>query len=62
MLIKELEDLKTKQIKMDSTISEMTNTPEEISSRKIQAEELINDVEDRVVEIIATGKKIKKKE
>ena len=62
MLIKELEDLKTKQIKKDSTISEMKNTPEEISSRKIQAEELINDVEDRVVEIIATGKKIKKKE
>ena len=36
---KELEDLKNKQTKMDSTISEMKNTLEGINSRITEAEE-----------------------
>ena len=40
---------------MDSTVSEMKNTLEGINSRIMQ-EEWISEVEDRVVEITATGK------
>ena len=41
MFNKELEDLKNKQTKMDSTISEMQNTLEGINSRIMEAEERI---------------------
>ena len=39
----------------------MSNTLEGINSRIIEAEEWINDLEDRIVEIIATKQNIEKK-
>ena len=57
---KELEDLKNRQTKMDSTISEMKNTLEGINSRIMEAEQ-ISDIEDIVVEITVTGKKKKER-
>ena len=57
MFNKELKDLKNKQTKMDSTISEMKNTLEGINSRITQTEDQISDVEDRVVEITPQGEK-----
>ena len=39
---------------MDSTTSEMKNTLEGINNRITETEELISDVEDKVVEIIPT--------
>ena len=59
MFNKELEDLKGK---MNSTISEMKNTLEGNNSRIMKAKERIREMEDRMVEITATGKNIKKKE
>ena len=57
MFNKELEDLKSKQAKMYSTIPEMKNTLQGINSRIMGAEEWISDIEDIMVEITATGKK-----
>ena len=58
MFTKDLRGLKNKQ-------KEMNNTLEGINSRITEAEELISDLEDRVVEIIAAKqnivKRIKKK-
>ena len=59
MFNKELEDLKGK---MNSTISEMKNTLEGNNSRIMKSKERIREMEDRMVEITATGKNIKKKE
>ena len=39
----------------------MNNTPEGISSRITEAEEQINDLEDRIVEITATEQNIEKR-
>ena len=39
---------------MNSTIAEIKNNLEGINSRLMEAEELISEVEDRVVEITAT--------
>ena len=47
MFTKDLEELKNKQ-------TEMNNTLERINSRITEAEEHINDLEDRKVEITAT--------
>ena len=47
MFTKDLEELKNKQ-------TEMNNTLEGINSRITEAEEQINDLEDRMVEITAT--------
>ena len=47
MFIKDLEELSKKQ-------TEMNNTLEGINSRITEAEEWINDVEERMVEISAT--------
>ena len=47
MLTKDLEELKNKQ-------TEMNNTLEGIHSRITEAEELISDLEDRMVEFTAT--------
>ena len=47
MLTKDLQELKNKQI-------EMNNTLEGIHSRITEAEELISDLEDRMVEFTAT--------
>ena len=41
---------------MNSTISEIKNNLEGTNSRLTEAEEQISEVEDRVVEITATGK------
>ena len=57
--LKEKGDLKNKQIKIHSTISEMKNTLEGINSRIMETEEQISEVEDRVVEITVTEKKKK---
>ena len=62
MFNKELEDLKSKQAKMYSTIPEMKNTLQGINSRIMGAEEWISDIEDIMVEITATGKKKLKNE
>ena len=52
MFTKDLEKLKNKQ---------MTNTLEGISSRITEAEEWINGLEDRMVEITATEQNIEKR-
>ena len=54
MFTKDLEELKNKQ-------TEMNNTLEGINSRITEAEEWINDLEDRMVEITATEQNIGKK-
>lgn len=60
MFAKDLEELKNKP-------TEMNNTVERINSRVTEAEEWINDLEDRMVEIISAeqnigGKGMKKKQ
>ena len=54
MFTKDLQKLKKKQ-------TEMKNTLEGINSRITKTEEQINDLEDRMVEIIAIEQNIKKK-
>ena len=46
---------------MNSTITETKNTLEEINSRITEAGEQISELEDRMVEIIATEERKKKK-
>ena len=55
---KEVEDLKNKQTKRNSTISEMKNILEGINSKE---EEQISEVRYRVLEITATEKNKEKK-
>ena len=50
---KEIEELKRNQATMKSTVNEIKNTLEGISSRITVAEERISDLEDRKVEITA---------
>ena len=54
MFTKDLEELKNKH-------TEMNNILEGINSRTTEAEEWINDLEDRMVEITAAGQNIEKK-
>ena len=54
MFTKDLEELKNKQ-------TEMNNTLEGINSRITKAEEQVDDLEDRMVEITATEQNIEKK-
>ena len=54
MFTKDLQELKNKQ-------AEMNNTLEGINSRITKAEEWINDLEDRMVEITATEQNIEKR-
>ena len=54
MFTEDLEELKNKQI-------EMNNTLEGINSRMTEAEEWINDLEDRMVEITAAEQNIEKR-
>ena len=49
MFNKELEELKKKLIKMNTTISEMKNTLEEINSRIHDAGDWTSEREDRLV-------------
>ena len=53
MYTKDLEELKNRQ-------TEMNNTLERINSRVTDAEEQINDLEDRMVEITATEQNTEK--
>lgn len=46
----ELENIKNNQAELNNTITEMKNTLEGINIKIHQAEELINELEDRVVE------------
>ena len=46
------------QTERNNTITEMKNTLEGINSRMTEAEEQINDLEDRMVEFIAGEQKI----
>ena len=54
MLTKDLQELKNRQ-------TEMNNTPEGINSGVSEAEEQINDLEHRMVEITATEQNIEKR-
>ena len=47
MIKKDLEELKSKQTVMKNTINKVKNSLEGISSRKIEAEERISDLEDK---------------
>ena len=53
MFNKDLEELKSKQTMMNTTINEIKNSLEGINSRITEAEERINDLEDKIVEITA---------
>ena len=48
---KDLEELKNKHTETNTTITEIKNTLEGINSRTSEAEEQINELEDKVVEI-----------
>ena len=48
---KDLEELKSKQTVMKSTINEIKNSLEAINSRITEAEERISDLKDKIVEI-----------
>ena len=58
---KALEELKSKQTMMNTTINEIKNSLEGINSRIIEAEERISDLEDTTVEI-TTAEQRKKNE
>ena len=51
MFNKDLEELKSKQTMMNTTISKIKNSLEWINSRITQAEEWTNDLKDKIVEI-----------
>ena len=51
MFNKNLEEIKKSQSIMNNATNEIKNTLEGINSRKTQAEDRINEVEDRTVEI-----------
>ena len=51
---KDLQELKSKQTKMNNTINEIKNTTEGINSRITDAEDRISDLEDKIVEKTAT--------
>ena len=55
MFNKDLEELKNKQIEMNSTLTEMKNTLEGINNRITEVEERISELEDKMVEITAEG-------
>ena len=57
---KDLEELKSKQTMMNSTINEVKNSLKGINTRITEAEERISDQEDKKVEI-TTAKQIKEK-
>ena len=48
---KDLEELKSKQTMMNNTINEIKNSLGGINSRITEAEEWINDLKDKIVEI-----------
>ena len=54
-------ELKNKKTEMNNTITEMKNTLEGINSRITEAEEWINDLEDRMMEFTAMKQNKEKK-
>ena len=58
---KDLQELKSKQTKMNNTINEIKNTTEGINSRITDAEDRISDLEDKIVEITTTEQNKEKK-
>ena len=48
---KDLEELNSKQTRMNNTINEIKNSLQGINNRKTEAEEQISDLEDKIVEI-----------
>ena len=58
---KDLEELKSKQTVMNSTINEILNSLEGINSRITEAEERISDLEDKIVEITTAEQNKEKK-
>ena len=60
-LSKEIHNLKLKQEEMQNTITEIKNSLEAANSRIQEAEELISEVEDRLVGIIDVKQKREKK-
>ena len=60
-ITKETEEIKNKQTEMNNTITEIKNTIEGTNCRITEAEEQISDLEDRMVEIIATEQNIGKR-
>ena len=61
MFNKDLEELKKKQTEVKNTITEMKTTLEGISSRITEAEQWINDQEERTVEFTAVEQNKEKK-
>ena len=55
-ITKDIEEIKNKQTEMNSIITKIKTTLEGLSSRITEAEEQINDLEDRMVEITAEEK------
>ena len=58
---RDLEELKSKQTMMNTTINEIKNSLKGINSRITEAEERISDLEDKIVEITTTEKNKGKK-
>ena len=58
---KDLEELKSKQTMMNSTINEIKNSLDGINSRITEAEERISDLEDKIVEITTAEQNKEKK-
>ena len=61
MFNKDLEQIKTSQLKMNKVINEMKNTLEGTNSRITEAEDRISEVEDKMVEINEAQRKKAKK-
>ena len=61
MLKKDLEEIKKSQLIMNSAINEMKNTLEGNNCRIMEADDRINEVEDRMVEINETERKKEKR-
>ena len=58
---KDLEELKSKQTMMNSTINETKNSLEGINTRITKAEEWISDLEDKIVEVTTAEQNKEKK-
>ena len=61
MFNKELENIKTNQTELMSTVTEIKNTLEGINSRLVDTEEQISKLEDRVMKITQDEQKKEKK-
>ena len=62
MFNKDPEEIKKSQLKMNNAINEIKNTLEGTNSRITEAEDMISEVEDKMVEINGGEKKKESKE